>query len=637
MNILTYFKNALAAQLSPTLLEFSHPIKKTPLVVCGIKPKTTLLVKHGLLYKNSEIVGSALDIFEHLTLANQPGFFPAFLGFFAYEFARYFGYPTKDGGTCPDALFRLYEQGVVIDNRTIIHHDPIDLHRHGVAIQQQPSSFTPALTHDQFCEVVQNIQERIRSGDVYQVNFSMPFHFAANTNDMLSIYEAMRTNNPSPFMGIVAHEDVTILSGSPERLFSLNNHTITTRPIAGTKKRGIDHQADDDHMQDLTSCPKENAEHVMLVDLLRNDLNHISEPGSVVVDEDRTVEFYSHVMHLVSEISGYTTQDLKEIMRAIFPGGTITGAPKQSVMKAIMELENSPRGAYTGSLGYISAGYGVDFNILIRSVVRHGDRAWINAGAGIVIDSIPEREWLEINAKAQAVLDILQGIKEKKPARAMIKGRALVKTPLSTQHADKRVLFVENHDSFSFNIVEALRSLGALVEVVVLGDIASGNTALSTFGQRGDRGGYNQLVIGPGPGNPQHMLELSALIDNAIHLGLPLLGICLGHQALGYHFGASITRAPRPIHGQTNPIYHFGRGLFAGLSSPACFTRYHSLVIDSAPAGFIVDAFTDDDCIMAIRHNTLPLFGLQFHPESYVSTHGLALLRQFLRAPSCQS
>jgi anthranilate synthase len=623
MNIITYFHHALEAKLNPTLLQFTHPIKKTPLHICGIDPSLTLLVRDGMLYQDNQAIGGALEIFDHLNLPKTTEFFPAFLGFFGYEFARHLGQVGKRGGQFPDALFRLYKRGVVIDDGKIIHHDPITV----ASSKEIPLSplfqrgdCGADIDEARFCSVVENIKERIKRGDVYQVNFSVPFSFKADDDAMLPIYQAMRTHNQSPFMGILQHQDFFILSGSPERLFSLNNGHITTRPIAGTKKRGATPKIDNEHLKELTTCPKENAEHVMLVDLLRNDLNQIATPGSVRIDEDRSVEFYSHVMHLVSEISGETQKNLQEIMHAMFPGGTITGAPKAHVMKAIFDLESLPRGPYTGSLGYISSGYGMDFNILIRSVFKAYDQAWINAGAGIVIDSVAQKEWAEINNKAQAVKDVLAGVVEAKPGRGVIKGPPLLLLKFNAVQSDKHVLFIENHDSFSFNIIDAVRSLKATV------DIASHGVEFKN---------YTHIIIGPGPGNPQDMPELSSLIDTAVQIGLPLLGICLGHQALAYHFGAAIKRAPQPIHGQSQPIHHVNKGLFVGLSSPSLFTRYHSLVIDRAPTGFVVDAYSDDDCIMAISHQSLPLFGLQFHPESYLSSHGSALLHQFLRAQPC--
>lgn len=619
MDILNYFQSAKAADAEPTLLEFSHPTKRTPLNICGINPITTLEVRGGKLYKDQRLVGSALDIFDHLKLEEpSAGFFPAYLGYFSYEFGEYFGKPCVRGMRAfPDAFFRLYEQGLVIDDGRVLHHD---------AIPSAPAlwptllfchqTLRPSLDEGQFFSILKIIKDRIRQGDVYQVNFSLPFYFDATDNHMLAIYRAMRSNNHSPFMGVMQHDDWWLLSGSPERLFSLHNGRISARPIAGTKKRGADSAMDDAQVASLRQCPKENAEHAMLLDLMRNDLNQVATASTVRVDEDRTVELYSHVMHLVSEVSGETTAPLCEIVRALFPGGTITGAPKTSVMTAIADLETSPRGPYTGSLGYISAGFGIDFNIIIRSVFKHKDRAWTNTGAGIVIDSDENSEWGEVHKKAQAIKDILENNAIAKPARAMIRGPSLPPALPEVPLKNVRVLFIENQDSFSFNIVDALKTVGASVHLA-----ANCESSLTDF---------SHVIIGPGPGNPSDIPALSSMIQRTVDFGLPILGICLGHQAIGHRFGAAIKKIPEPVHGKSHQVFHFGRGLFAGLRSPSTFARYHSLAIDQAPRDFLVDAYTEDDCIMAIRHQTLPIFGVQFHPESYLSRCGQALLRNFL-------
>lgn len=611
MDSIAYFESALALGMQPTLLEFTHPRRKTPFVVCGIKPVETLEVRNNLLYKNGEIIGAALDIFSYLTPTGD-NFFPAYLGFFAYEFSGYFGKATSPGERLfPDALFRRYEQGLIIDDGRIVHFDPLPKcapkrERHAC------NTLTPSLSKLAFLKKVTEIKERIRAGDVYQVNISMPFYFDACDEHMVAIFRTMRAHNKSPFMGIMQHDNWWILSGSPERLFATHDQMISTRPIAGTKRREFDRSLDDNNVVALQTCAKENAEHAMLVDLMRNDLNLVANPGTVLVSEDRSVEFYSHVMHLVSEVSAKTAASLADIFRAVFPSGTITGAPKVRVMETIADLESLPRGPYTGALGYVSSVMS-DFNILIRSMYRHGDQTWISAGAGIVIDSVPTQEWAEVHRKAQAIKDILENKSMAKPARAPLIGPSRMPIHRAPVHPSPRVRFLENNDSFSFTIIDALQTLGATVELLPSGKLPT------------------HIVIGPGPGNPETMGSIAELIAWGISHRLPILGICLGHQAIGHYFGSRIIRINEPIHGKSHAINHFGRGLFKGLESPAIFTRYHSLAIDGAPPEFTVDAYTDDDCIMAITHKTLPIFGIQFHPESYLSEHGYHLLERFLQ------
>ncbi len=604
MDIFNYYLSAKNMGLAPALLEFGG------LRVCGIKPETSLGVTHGHFFKDSVDLGLAEHIFEHLHLKPSHNFFPAYLGFFSYEFAQHLGFSTKDSGLFPDAFFNLYTQGLVIKDGQVLHHDPLPAQE--ISLNLPKEDLVANLNKPEFFSIVENIKERIKAGDNYQVNFSMPFYFKATDLELCAIYQHMRQKNPLPFMGLMSMGDWQVLSLSPERLFSLNDGNISARPIAGTKKRQHDKILDDLELNDLKTCPKENAEHAMLVDLMRNDLNQVAEENTVVVDEDRTVEFYSHVMHLVSNVSCQTKASLKEIFSALFPGGTITGAPKQSVMDTIAELEATPRGPYTGSFGYIS-GQGLDFNILIRSIFRYKDQAYLNAGAGIVIDSDPESEWQEIHKKAQAIKDILANKNDPKPRRDSIIGpKVLHHAPAKKLPAN--VLFFENNDSFSFNIIDALKSLGAQVKIAKLSEKVDDT--------------FTHVVIGPGPGNPQNLPELSSIIDQALALKKPLLGICLGHQAIGYYFKSPVKRLPMPIHGQAHEIFHNGQGLFNGVSSPTTFARYHSLVVSEAPADFTVD--TDGEFIMALRHKHLPIFGVQFHPESYLSTDGLKLLENFL-------
>ena len=615
---LSYYKKALALELDPILLEFTHPRKDSPLYICGIKPKSIFQVIDGKLYQDDKHIGCALDIFTYLTINKVSGshFFPAFLGYFTYEFAKYFLYPTKKSSEFPDAYFALYTEGLVIDDNNIIHHDDMGHENYEPSHKSLMLDLKPSISENEFITQVNIIKDSINQGDVYQVNFSLPFYVNAHADDMMSIYEAMREHNPSPFMGMLHNKDFSILSGSPERLFSLHHDIITCRPIAGTKKRMCNLKDDDANMNELLSCPKENAEHAMLLDLIRNDMHQIAEAGSLKIIEDRSVEFYSHVMHLVSRLVACSKHSLKDIMRAIFPGGTITGAPKYNVMKMISDIEHSPRGPYTGCLGYISSGYGIDFNILIRSLFRYNNITQINTGAGIVIDSDPQKEWLEVNLKINSFRDILLGCKEKhiKRNKKIRHFKSNLKDSINIKNA--HILFYENNDSFSFNIIALLKELGADL------DIASSKHNLYN---------YSHIIIGPGPGTPKDMPHLSHIINEAMAKNIPLLGICLGHQAIGYTLGASIRKAIKAIHGESRPIYHHNQGLFLGLTSPLMHTRYHSLVIDHIPNSLIIDAYSDDDEIMAIRHKTKPLWGLQFHPESYLSNYGHDLLSNFLQ------
>ncbi|MFD0698933.1 anthranilate synthase component I family protein [Paenibacillus sp. GCM10027628] len=262
----------------------------------------------------------------------------------------------------------------------------------------------PAFGKVDFMAAVERIQAYISQGDVFQVNLSVRQSRRLHTTPE-EIYEALRVVNPSPYMGLLRFADFALVSGSPELLVQLEDGVLRTRPIAGTRPRGKDEQDDLRLAGELIDNEKERAEHVMLVDLERNDLGRISKFGSVRVKDFMVIEYYSHVMHIVSEVVGELAEgkDAYDVIAATFPGGTITGAPKIRTMEIIEELEPVRRGPYTGSMGWIDYNGNMEFNIIIRTLVAVQGMGHIQAGAGIVIDSIPEREYVESLNKAKAM------------------------------------------------------------------------------------------------------------------------------------------------------------------------------------------------------------------------------------------
>lgn len=265
----------------------------------------------------------------------------------------------------------------------------------------------PSLHRDRIARTLQYI----RAGDTYQVNLSRRWQVDFSGSPSPSrVYRRLRHANPSPFAALLSlAPGRAIVSSSPERLVTVRNGRIDTRPIAGTFPRSADPDEDRDLPAALTRHPKERAEHIMLVDLERNDLGRLCRPGSVRVDELLTVESYRHVHHLVSNVTGLlrTPVTPAEVIRAVFPGGTITGCPKVRTMQIIAELENAARGAYTGSAGYINRDGSLDLNILIRTLTVDGSHIEWRAGGGIVADSDPERELRETHAKARGMLAAL--------------------------------------------------------------------------------------------------------------------------------------------------------------------------------------------------------------------------------------
>jgi anthranilate synthase component 1 len=250
-------------------------------------------------------------------------------------------------------------------------------------------------------------QEHIRAGDVYQANLSRAWRAQLPAGyPAAALYQRLRGTNPAPFAAFAQFGDFQLLSSSPERLLRIQGRRLDTRPIAGTYPRGKTPAEDRELAAALVAHPKERAEHVMLIDLARNDLGRVSTGGSVRVDEYMAVETYAHVHHIVSNVTGELRDGVTpaQALRAVFPGGTITGVPKVRCMQIIAQLEGEPRGPYTGSLGYLNHDGSGDFNILIRTMSLYGRTLEIRAGAGIVADSQPERELAESRAKARGML-----------------------------------------------------------------------------------------------------------------------------------------------------------------------------------------------------------------------------------------
>ncbi|MCO6441211.1 MAG: aminodeoxychorismate synthase component I [Nitrococcus mobilis] len=262
-----------------------------------------------------------------------------------------------------------------------------------------------------YLDAVRRIERYIRDGDVFQVNLSRRWSGQLQPDTLSSeLYRRLRRANPGPFSGLATWGDRAVISSSPERLVRVRDQTVETRPIAGTRPRHPDPSRDRDSRRVLLAHPKERAEHVMLIDLERNDLGRICKPGSIVVDELMSLESYAHVHHIVSNVRGRLVETVSPgaVIRAVFPGGTITGCPKVRCMEILAELEQAARGAYTGSMGYLNHDGSMDLNILIRTMQRCGEALSFRAGGGIVVDSVPNRELAETRAKARGLILALE-------------------------------------------------------------------------------------------------------------------------------------------------------------------------------------------------------------------------------------
>lgn len=258
-----------------------------------------------------------------------------------------------------------------------------------------------------YLDAIARIHDYIRAGDVFQVNLSRPWHIRLEQPvNPADLYSSLLVHNPAPFAGLASWPGISLVSSSPERLVAVHGGRVQTRPIAGTRPRGRGSISDSACSDELLTHPKERAEHIMLIDLERNDLGRICVPGTIEVNELMVLESYAHVHHIVSNVRGRLRADVPpgQVIRAVFPGGTITGCPKVRCMEIIAELEREPRGAYTGSMGYINRDGSLDLNILIRSMVHAGHDIHLRAGAGIVADSVAAAELEETRAKARGLL-----------------------------------------------------------------------------------------------------------------------------------------------------------------------------------------------------------------------------------------
>jgi anthranilate synthase component 1 len=269
-------------------------------------------------------------------------------------------------------------------------------------------SITPP-SKERFCAIVSKAQEYIRAGDIFQVVLSDSFHGETDLSPF-EAYRRLRVANPSPYMFYLDHGDFQIVGASPETLVKVNDGQVTTVPIAGTRGRSTDPRKDRALEDELLASEKESAEHLMLVDLARNDVGRVARFGTVVTDPFRTVVKYSHVMHLVSEVHGTLREDADALdaFRACFPAGTVSGAPKVRAMEIIDELEGDSRGPYAGAVGYFGTHGSLDMCIAIRMAVFHQGRFDVRVGAGVVADSIPELEYKEIQNKAGQTLHALE-------------------------------------------------------------------------------------------------------------------------------------------------------------------------------------------------------------------------------------
>lgn len=401
----------------------------------GFNPSTVIKIKNGKATinnngeKTQEKVGDPLGVIKEAisNLAFSYGklrFVGGAVGYISYDAIRYWERLPEiaiDDLRFPDVEMGIFDDGIIFDHREkrvfYYYRDEDRLKEVNRLIKEKNDdpenlSYTQprvGITKEHFEGAVTKAKEYVASGHILQVVLSKRYEFSFKGSP-INFYKHLRRINPSPYMYFLKMGDRQIVGSSPEMLVRVDKKVVETFPIAGTRPRVEKASENETLARELLSDPKERAEHVMLVDLARNDVGRVSRFGSVHVPEFMTVHQYSHVQHIVSRVVGKLKDecDCYDALRAIFPAGTVSGAPKVRAMEIIEESEPVRRGPYAGAIGYFSFNGNADFAITIRTLVANGNRAYIQVGAGIVADSVPEREWFETEYKAKALMRALE-------------------------------------------------------------------------------------------------------------------------------------------------------------------------------------------------------------------------------------
>ncbi|MBI2184130.1 MAG: anthranilate synthase component I [Thaumarchaeota archaeon] len=400
----------------------------------GFNPTTTVTVRnHEAVIKSNDqksIIMNVEDPFKIIRLLipkakkpdNMPRFAGGAVGYISYDAIKYFEKinPTHRTSPYPDIAFGIYEDGVIFDHKSntayyfTLGKDRLSELEETVKGSDtngelQASEPKPNMPRTSFEEVVTKAKEYITEGDIFQVVLSRRIDLKIK-GDLAPFYRALRSINPSPYMYFLSHGEREIIGSSPEMLVRVESGTVETFPIAGTRPV-VENETECTRLaEELLNDPKERAEHLMLVDLARNDIGRVGRFGTVRVSDFMTVQRFSHVQHIVSRVTAHLREqyDAFDAMKAVFPAGTVSGAPKIRAMEIIDELEPSARGPYAGAVGYFSSTGDADFAITIRTLLASEEGVSIQAGAGIVADSVPEREYEETERKAAALIRALE-------------------------------------------------------------------------------------------------------------------------------------------------------------------------------------------------------------------------------------
>jgi anthranilate synthase len=466
----------------------------------------------------------------------------------------------------------------------------------------QPGPVTSDHAPGEYAGKVRQVIEGTRRGDFFEVVLSQTLS-AGFAGTPRGLFDNLRRTNPSPYEFLINLGAEQLVGASPEMFVRVDGRQVETCPIAGTIRRGATPMEDAAQIRALLNSAKDEAELTMCTDVDRNDKARVCQAGTVRVLGRRLVEVYSRLIHTVDHVVGQLRDDcdgLDALLSHLW-ACTLTGAPKAAAMQRIEDLESSPRGWYGGCVGMLLFNGDVNTGITIRTVHLKDGVARVRAGATLLCDSDPDEEERETRTKAAAFVSAVLG-------QEQVRGDG--PAPLRATGLGRRVLFVDNRDSFVHTLGDYVRQTGAEVTTVRAG-----------FPERLlDELDPDLVFISPGPGTPAQF-GVPELVRRCVARGLPVFGVCLGLQGMVEAFGGQLGVLPYPMHGKTSAVRCTPTGILEGFPTVFVAGRYHSLYAlpEHLPACLEVQARSDDGVIMAVRHREYPAAAVQFHPESILT------------------
>jgi anthranilate synthase len=468
----------------------------------------------------------------------------------------------------------------------------------------------------EFAKKVAKVIEGTKRGDYFEVVLSQTFS-ARFDRKPTDLFNRLTNLNPSPYLFLINLGEEQLIGSSPEIYVRITGNRFETCPIAGTVSRGADALEDADRIKQLIVSKKEESELTMCTDVDRNDMARVCVPGSVKIIGRRQIELYSHLIHTVDHLEGEIADNYDSIdaFQSHMWACTVTGAPKPAALQEIENLESTPRGWYSGAIGYIGFNGNINTGITLRTASLKNGRAHLRAGATLLFESNPTEEEQETRTKAAAFLSALTN--QSSPQKTGDE-KYSASSLLNKAGKNKKILLVDYRDSFVHNLASYLRTLDA--EVVTL---------RPNFSEKILKDINPDLVfLSPGPGAPSDF-GIPEFVGKLVELEFPIFGVCLGHQAIGLHFGAELKQLSTPQHGKTAVIRHAQHKIFENIETEFEAGRYHSLYLekDTMPdcleiiAETVIDSLLPNSkpVVMAVAHREHKIASVQFHPESLMT------------------